>query len=220
MKNMKILILAGNGALVGASFYNDIIQTLHKTCNKIYDNEFPEIIVYNLPINLNYKGELDNTDFLEKKLLEFNLLNIDYLFVLCNSLSNIINTIIDNDKINYKFVNIIENTKYKINEKSILLCSNFTNHKKLYGNENIIYINDNEQIIVDEIIDNILKGNNVKTLFIKLLKMLDKHEINNIVLGCTELYFIKELFDSNKYNVFDSLTLYKDHLIYLINEEN
>lgn len=214
---MKILILAGNGALVGASFYNDIIQTLHKTCNKIYDNEFPEIILYNLPINLNYKGELDNTDFLEKKLLEFNLLNIDYLFVLCNSLSNIIESIIDNDNINYKFVNIIENTKNKINNKSILLCSNFTKNKKLYGNQNIVYINDDEQIVIDEIIDNILKGNNIKILFEKLTKFLSTYEENNIILGCTELYFIKELFDSNKYNVFDSLTLYKDYLINLIN---
>lgn len=214
---MKILILAGNGALVGASFYNDIIQTLHKTCNKIYDNEFPEIILYNLPINLNYKGELDNTDFLEKKLLEFNLLNIDYLFVLCNSLSNIIESIIDNDNINYKFVNIIENTKNKINNKSILLCSNFTKNKKLYGNQNIVYINDDEQIVIDEIIDNILKGNNIKILFEKLTNFLSIYEENNIILGCTELYFIKELFDSNKYNVFDSLTLYKDNLINLIN---
>lgn len=212
---MKILILSGNGALVGASFYQDVIKTLNQSHSFINDNEYPEIILYNLPLEMNSDGILKNYYLLEKKLLEFNNLNIDYLFVLCNSISSIVSNIINVHKLNYKFINIIDNTLNKINNlnNKILLCSDYSNSNKLYGN-NIIYLDNTKQQMIDVTIYNILKGNNVINSYNGLITYLNSFE--NIVLGCTELYFIKHLFDSNKFNVYDSLSLYKDTLVQLI----
>ena len=63
---MKILILSGNGALVGASFYQDVIKTLNQSYSFINDNEYPEIILYNLPLEMKNDGFLQNYHLLEK----------------------------------------------------------------------------------------------------------------------------------------------------------
>ena len=220
---MKILILTGNGALVGASFYNEVIKTLNKKHNKIYDKEFPEIVLYNLPLNVNNLRKLKPFDLkvLKNKLFEINNLNIDYLFVLCNSISQDIEDIINTNKFNFKFINIIKNTLAKTSNlnKEIIFCSEYTNNQKIYG-KNLNYLEKKEQNIINKIIDNILKGdNNIEELKL-ITKYLKENNIENIILGCTELYFIKNIFNSNEFNVYDSLTLYKDCLINIILNEN
>ena len=220
---MKILILTGNGALVGASFYNEVIKTLNKKHNKIYDKEFPEIVLYNLPLDVNNLGKLNLFDLkvLKNKLFEINNLNIDYLFVLCNSISQDIEDIINTNKFNFKFINIIKNTLAKTSNlnKEIIFCSEYTNNQKIYG-KNLNYLEKKEQNIINKIIDNILKGdNNIEELKL-ITKYLKENNIENIILGCTELYFIKNIFNSNEFNVYDSLTLYKDCLINIILNEN
>jgi len=209
---MKIGIITGAGALIGAKFYNDLIVSLNKK-GAINDHEYPEIILHQYPFNLNDKGYFDTNKTIKNinnSLKLMNDSNINTLVYLCNSITELIQ-----DK---NAINIIDETTKKIdyiykNEKIKIIASEYTIKNRLYANRimenDVIESTQSEIDIYTDIINLILQGKNkeAKKIYKDLIKEYKKKNYK-VILGCTEFNIINK----NK-EVIDCVEVIKESLL-------
>lgn len=214
----KILILTGSGALVGSKFYNNLIKKINKDYSIVEDKDYPYVVLHNIPLNCNYKGEIEDKNELKKFINDIDVSSFDNIYFLCNSLTKDLENILENKK----FINIIKISEKKLkNKQSILFGSNTTFSKELYRKTNYYKHTKYIQNVMDDIIHLSLKNEKdskklIKEKLLILKTYFDVLGINNVILSCTDLYIIKKqikkVFGEN-YKIYCSASLYLKEVI-------
>ena len=217
---MKIGVIGGLGPLATVKFMEMINNKLINIDKEI------ELVVINNPTTPDRTSYiLDNTKEnpinsildMVKKLENFN---VDLLVMPCNTASYFYKEIINNT--NILFINIVEETVKFLKNNNIhkvgLLATEGTIksgiYKELLDNYNIELIipKDEEQKIISSIIYDGIKRNKKIDLndFNKVINHLKKLGSEKIILGCTELSALKEIYHINNNNLIDAMEILAD----------
>lgn len=156
-----------------------VISFLHQAIKCHYNHEYYLLIdKENFPYGNKTDQELKN--ILIAQLEKISQLNIDYLFICCNTMSRIFNQL--QIKTDFKVRTILDiNLKY-LNQDNYLLATSSV--KSFYP----------KRVIDGENLASFIEKNNIINI-IKFIKKIN----NNIILSCTHYHLIKPLLDY--YNV-------------------
>ena len=220
---MKIGIIGGLGPLATVKF----MEMLN---NKLIDiNKEIELVVINDPTTPDRTSYiLDNTkDNPVNSILEMvkklEIFDCNLLVMPCNTASYFYKEIINNT--NILFINIVEETVKYLNNNNIhkvgLLATEGTIksgiYKELLDNYNIELIipNDNEQKIISSIIyDGIKSGKDINLNdFYSVINHLKDLGSKKIILGCTELSALKEIYKLKDDILIDAMEILADSTI-------
>lgn len=214
--NKKIIgILGGMGPESTAMFYQSVIQQCQKQYGAQYDEDYPEIFIYNLPIPDVVEGIKNPSKILPpliKGVKKLELIGVDLIVIPCNTVQYFYDNI--KNSISVPLLNIVEETAKKIRSKNYkkvgLLATITTIENKIYerilnkfGIETIV---PEEQNRVTKIILNILAGKKLESDKLELKKIIKKMEQNGaeaIILGCTDIPALLTQKDVN-IDLFDS----------------
>jgi len=194
-------IIGGMGPESTAEFYVEVIKECQIQQNAKNDEDYPEIFIYNLPIPQivdDVKDYEKTINMLIKATNKFELLNVDFMVMPCNTIHYFYDDLIS--KVKSPFLSLIESSVNKVKElkmKKVGLLATPTTikqkiYKKVFDNDNLELIEpDEEEInILVEVIDNILAGKKLEEDKNKLLKIINKmvsQGAEAIILGCTDL---------------------------------
>lgn len=220
---MKIGIIGGLGPLATVKFMEMLNNRL------ININKEIELVVINDPTTPDRTSYiLDNTkdnpvNSILKMVKKLEIFDCDLLVMPCNTASYFYKEIINNT--NILFINIVEETVKYLNNNNIhkvgLLATEGTIksgiYKELLDNYNIELIipNDNEQQIISSIIyDGIKSGNEINLNdFYSVINHLKNLGSEKIILGCTELSALKEIYKLKDEILVDAMEILADSTI-------
>ena len=213
-------VLGGMGPEATVTFYRDLILLCQEKFNSKYDDDYPNIIIYNLPVpdvveGINKPKRVLET--LEVGLKTLENAGADFIVMPCNTINYFYEDM--KNMIKIPLYNIIEETtkevKYKSLKKIGILATKTTIKTKLYDkmfkkyNLNIIRPSKRELKILNEVILNIMEGKfykKDKKSIIKIIRKMQYQGAEGIILGCTELPLIIKQKDVN-IKVFDTITI-------------
>ena len=219
---MKIGIIGGLGPLATAKFMEMLDE-------RIDNSKETEMVVINDPTTPDRTSYiLDNTkDNPVYKILEMvkklELFNVDLLVMPCNTASYFYKEIENNT--NILFINIVEETVKYLNSNNIkkvgLLATEGTIKSNIYKylldkyNIELITPNIEEQKIISDIIyDGIKSGKDINLdNFYEIINSLKELGSEKIILGCTELSALKELYKINNDILIDAMEILADSTI-------
>ncbi len=199
MRKKIIGVLGGMGPESTAIFYHELIIQCQKQYGAKYDEDYPEIFIYNLPIPDVVEG-LKTPEKTLKVLVrgakKVESIGVGFLVIPCNTAHYFFDGI--KKEISIPFLSIIEETAKKIKSKKYkkvgLLATETTINSKIYDkiftDYGIGIIVPKEQDKVTKIILNILAGKKLekdKQDLKKIIEMLKNKGAEAIVLGCTDL---------------------------------
>jgi aspartate racemase len=182
-----------------AELYFRLIKTFQKDFGCFNDSDFPEIIIYNLPIP-DVVSSSDNSKAVEDSLYygikKLKATGVDFIAIPCNTVSIFINSL--RKKSGMKIISLVEETIKEIEyfgfKKIGLVSTENTINKKLFNKNpekiEIISPNELEKKELTRMIINILKGEknpNDKKILKKIIKKLLRQGAERVILGCTEL---------------------------------
>lgn len=214
-KYKTIGILGGMGPEASAHIYLRIIQFFQKDYGALYDSDFPEIILVNLPIPDVVEDPNEENKVREmlvdavKKLERFGA---DFIAIPCNTVTYYFSEM--KNAVSIPIINIIKETRNVVLKKGIkkvgLLGTEMTIKSNIYANAlkniQILTLKEAEQKETTKIIMNILAGKKSDkdreklTQFVQKLKKLGAEKV---ILGCTEL----PLAIKNNKDVLDTLEI-------------
>ena len=220
---MKIGIIGGLGPLATVKF----MEMLNNRLINI-DKEIELVVINDPPTPDRTSYILDNTkDHPVNSILEMvkklEIFDCNLLVMPCNTASYFYKEIINNT--NSLFINIVEETVKYLNNNNIhkvgLLATEGTIksgiYKELLDNYNIELIipNDNEQQIISSIIyDGIKSGNEINLNdFYSVINHLKYLGSEKIILGCTELSALKEIYKLKDEILVDAMEILADSTI-------
>lgn len=192
----KIGIISNARLPVGIILHKILIEIYQKTKE---DKDFPYILHFSYPFSEN----ISKIGFQSKKILSQELQNIfislkkhkpDIICMTCHTLHFFIKK---NPK---NFLDLIKITETILkNKKTLILCSSTSRESKIHAKTcNAIYLEKENQTIIDEIIKEILSGKITRgqiSLIAKILKKeLSKKPFHKILLGSTELSLLHKKF--------------------------
>ena len=208
-------ILGGMGPEATADLYLRIIRLFQKEYAAVYDSDFPEIIILNLPIpdvveNSNEQAEVK--EMLVKGLRKLEKAGADFVAIPCNTVTYYIKEM--QSAVSIPIINILQETANAIMKSGIrkvgLLGTETTIKSKIYDNVlkdfQILTLGKPEQIETTKIIMNILAGKKNLEDKKKLLDFVQKLKYmgaEKVILGCTELPLLIKENDE----VFDTLEI-------------
>jgi len=198
-KYKTIGILGGMGPEATAELYFKIIKLFQKEYDAIYDSDFPEIIILNLPIpdvveNTNEQNNVK--DILIEGIKKLETAGAEFVAIPCNTVSYYIKEI--QPKVSIPIINILKETVNGVVNSGIkrigLLGTETTIKSKIYDNLlkefQIFKLEGKGQIETTKIIMNILSGKKTskdKKKLLKFIQDLKEKGAEKIILGCTEL---------------------------------
>ena len=212
---MKIGIIGGLGPLATAKF----MEMLNKKLSN-YDNEY-EIVVIDDPTTPDRTSYiLDNSqenpiNSILEMLKKLELFNCDLIVMPCNTASYFYKEITSNT--NILFINIVEETVKYLNSLNIkkvgLLATEGKIKRKIYeellneyGIELVLPNNKNQNIISSIIYDGIKSGKHIDLQnFYAIINNLKQQKCEKIILGCTELSALKEIYNIKKPILIDAM---------------
>lgn len=201
-KEMKTIgILGGMGPESSVSFFMEVIKECQKQYNAKYDEDYPKIIMYNVPIpdiveNINNLKETikivgENLQQLEKD-------KVDFIVIPCNTINIIYNEMCRAVKI--PVLSIIKETINKAKELKLSKVGiigtkatiNFGLYQKELDKNKISYIlpEKEEMNILTKIIINIMAGKKTKEDLKKIKKIIQTMKNKGaeaVIIGCTDL---------------------------------
>ncbi|MFH1589600.1 MAG: amino acid racemase [archaeon] len=207
MKNKykTIGILGGMGPEATAELYSRIIKIFQKKYGAVYDNDFPEIIILNLPlpdIVKKVNNNVEKTLIYGAKKLESS--GVDFIAIPCNTVTPYIKILKEN--VSVPIINIVEETAKEVKNSNLkkigLLATETTINDKIYSAylPKLITLDEKNQKITTKLIMNILSGDKSgKKMILKLIKKLKEKGAEKVILGCTELPLIyngEDIFDT------------------------
>ena len=216
---MRIGIIGGLGPLATVKF----MEMLNK---RIDNNKEIELVVINDPTTPDRTSYiLDNTkdnpiNSILKMVKKLENFKCDLLVMPCNTASYFYKEIINNT--NILFINIVEETVKYLKNNNInkvgLLATEGTIKSGIYKelldiyNIELIIPNINEQKIISSIIYDGIKSNNKIDLneFNKVINHLKEQGSEKIILGCTELSALKEIYHIKDNNLIDAMEILAD----------
>lgn len=200
LRKRKIGVLGGAGPEATALFYQRMIQYCQKHQGTKHDEDYPEILIYNLPIPqlVENIAEKETFEMLERGLLTLYNDGVDFVAIPCNTIQFFLDRM--RQIIPIPIIGIIEETAKVISLKGDkcvgILATNSTINNKLYEKEfdkisvaTITPIID-DQNALNRIILNILAGRKLKQdkmMLKNIIKKLKNKGAKTIILGCTEL---------------------------------
>ena len=134
----KIGVLGGMGPESTADFYKKIIEISQNKYSAVQDTDYPEMIIYSLPlVGFDETGIVDREAVLKQLVLGIKLLNkagADFIIMPCNTVHYFIEKLRKISKV--PILSIIEETAKKIKSDNIssvaLLASETTYKLKIY----------------------------------------------------------------------------------------
>ncbi|HLD57761.1 MAG TPA: amino acid racemase [archaeon] len=191
----RIGILGGMGPESTALFYQKIIEQCQKLYGAKYDQDYPKIFIYSLPLPDPVRGIRDGTlRVLTNGLKKLESFGADFIAIPCNTINCFLPEM--RKCIQIPIVGIIEETIGKIEseryKKVGLLATIPTIENNLYKSDKIKIITPlkRDQKTVNKVICNILAGKKLdedKKLVGRIIRNLLDRGAEAIVLGCTDL---------------------------------
>ncbi len=188
-------ILGGMGPESTALFYQKIIEQCQKLYRAKYDQDYPEMFIYSLPLPDPVRGIKNGTlPVLIDGLRKLESFGSDFIAIPCNTINCFLPEM--RKCIPIPIIGIIEEALGKIElerSKSVgLLATTPTIENSLYKSNKIKIIapQKNDQKIVNKVICNILAGKKLdkdKKVLGKIVGSLINEGAEAIVLGCTDL---------------------------------
>jgi aspartate racemase len=204
MKNNSIAIIGGMGPQASAYMYKLLIDMAQKEFAALNNDDFPEIILYSLPVPdfiSNKKNKQIALGMLKECVKRFNNIDVSTLAIACNTAHVLLPEL---EKISkQKFISMIDEVAKQVKQSKTerigILGTPSTINSRLYQIalskykiESIIP-NKKQQTLLDKIIRNVL-ANKIQQVDLKqLISIADSLRFkgaNGIVLGCTELPLI------------------------------
>ncbi len=200
MNKKAIGVLGGMGPEASAYMYSMLIRLSIEKFGAINNDNFPEIILYSIPVPDFISSEEEKEKALSmliERTKDLNKLNISNLAIACNTAHLLLHKLQSVSKI--PFVSMIDEVVLEVKKNNIkkigLLGTPVTIKSNMYQNafqkEGIqVLVPDKSDIkILESIIRNIIKGKivNQGQRCKKIADALFKNGAESIVLGCTEL---------------------------------
>ncbi len=217
MSVKKIGIIGGMGPRATISFYAKIIEIFQRRFNARYDSDYPEMVIYNLPIP-DVVEKVENKEITKDMLCSaarnLELLGVEFIAIPCNT-AHIFYDLLKKS-VSIPVLNLIGETAKKVKlygfRKAGLLATEITYSHKLYERwcerygMKIITPDVNGRKEITEVIMNIMSGKERKRsreVARRVMETLIRSGAECIILGCTELPLIirkkdvdVELFDT------------------------
>ncbi|MFA7191849.1 MAG: amino acid racemase [Candidatus Paceibacterota bacterium] len=198
----KIGILGGAGPAATANFFNDIVTISQTKYGAEQDTEFPEVILYNMPME-----GFNETGFADPESVKGQLISgvqkleswgADFIALPCNTIHHFTKEMRDSIKI--PIISIIESTVDSVKKNEIksvgILSSRSTRELSLYKNAlenegiNVFEADENEQQHLDNIVLKVMSGTQGEKEMKEMNAMVDRMSelgVQGVILGCTEL---------------------------------
>ena len=209
-------IIGGLGPETTAHFYMEVVFS----CSKI-SGVRPQILISNVAVPLKIEKEIITEAKNEKNILPFLIRaakqlekgGADFIVIPCNTVHIFIKEI--RKAVNIPVLSIIEETSNFLKKEKIkevgLLATTVTIKNKLFD-ENLkrngikIRIPDNSsQSMMGNIIHHLVKGENNTEDRKEFLRIIDKLNIDNVILACTDLQLFNVTID--KKNIMDTMDI-------------
>ena len=200
MKRYKTIgILGGMGPEATAELYLRIIRIFQQECQAKYDNDFPEIVILNLPLPdvvENPKEERVVERMLVAGVKKLETAGAEFVAIPCNTVTYFLSAM--QEAVSIPILSILEETVKEVQKLGIgkvgIVGTEMTISKNIYGKvlENVKLITPSvaEQKAITGIIMNILAGNKCRDdqqRLEKITKDLKSQGAEKVILGCTEL---------------------------------
>lgn len=227
---MKIGIIGGLGPLATVKF----MEMLNKRLINI--NKEVEIVVINDPTTPDRTSYiLDNTkenpiNSILSMVKKLELFDVNLLVMPCNTASYFYKEIESNT--NILFINIVEETVKYLKDNNInkvgLMATKGTIKSEIYKsllakyNINLVIPSDNDQEIVSSIIYDGIKSNQKIDLnnFYNVINNLKANGSEKVILGCTELSALKEIYNIKDDYLVDAMDILADSTINYIQKNS
>ena len=196
MKKKKIGVLGGMGPASTVLFYDALIGECRRQYGAMYDSDFPEIIIYNVPLQNIFRPDFPDSGAFETLLHAaqgLQSLNADFLVMPCNTAHQYYNQL--SQKLKIPILNMIREVYEFVCLKKYrrvgLLATSTTVERKLYQRflqHDLLLPPCQEQ--VTDVVDHILVGKKTqsdKEFLKETVSELRKRGAEAIILGCTEL---------------------------------
>ncbi len=189
MEPKSIGIIGGAGPFAGLALLEKIFSlstTLYGCCK---DRDFPKVILLSFPFSEMLASDIDTMQLkreLKECISQLRNNGAPILAIACNTL----HLFLDDEEDLSDLVHLPKVLREKIPENStpLVLCTSTSRksqlHKKFFP---CSYPDLSTQILVDRLIDNVLRGADRSFLLRDLEKIIEEQEAQTIVLGCTEL---------------------------------
>jgi len=216
-------ILAGMGPYSTAPFINNVLNACRKLYGAKSDIDFPHLIIYSLPTP--YHPEDNSTDTEIVKCLEMGINSLikvgaKIIAVPCNSVHRFYDEMKKISSV--PVLNIIDETVSKVQSNKAPVCILATRstieaelyQSKLKSQQKEIFWNEELQKYVDSLIASLKAvGLNEVTLNIwkNIENILRKNNVNEIIIGCTDLFFCAE--QSRTLKFYDSSVFLAEKLV-------
>jgi len=225
MIKKTIGVLGGMGPESTAIFYKQLIKECQKQYGAKYDKDFPEIIIYNLPIP-DPVSKIENSEktiqMMVQTINKLQSIGSEFVVMPCNTSHYFYDEV--KKRINLPFINMLSETSKKVEKAGIkkvgILATNSTIKYNLYNKEfskrNIELIVPEQQNKLNEVIYNILSGKKLQedeTILRRIIDDLLSKGVKAILIGCTD---IPVLLNKNNYPdvlFFDSIDILAESTI-------
>lgn len=192
-------ILAGMGPRSTAPFLDLVIDECQKRYGARNDNDFPKMMIYSLPTPF-YVDRPINHKVMKETIIEglqkLEKTGVDFIAMPCNFAHIYFEDL--EKSINVPLLNIVDETVKELptnSERTTLFSTSFTYEFGIYqkGIKNYKHefvFNNEWQVILNNLIKSIKENKddekNVETLK-KLIKEVEEEDVQNIIIGCTDL---------------------------------
>jgi aspartate racemase len=199
MKYKTIGILGGMGPEATAELYLQIVRIFQKEYGAKYDDDFPEIVIINLPIPdvvENPTAEEEVRKMLVDGVKKLEAAGSDFIAIPCNTVMYYLKEM--QDAVSIPILSILEETAKEVRKQEFskigVLGTEMTVSKNIYGdvlsNKELIYPTLEEQKKTTKVIMNILIGEKKtedKNFLLGVVEGLKLRGAEKVILGCTEL---------------------------------
>ncbi|HLC52282.1 MAG TPA: amino acid racemase [Candidatus Nanoarchaeia archaeon] len=194
MKYKTIGILGGMGPEASAKLYLEIIRIFQNKFGAKYDDDFPEIFIYNLPLpDVVENSSVRNIvkDRLIYGVRKLEKIGADFIVVPCNTVETYFNDL--RNSVDVPVISIVnEIFKSFGNLKLGLIATEKTIEQGIYSKRfyDVIIPNKEDQKITTRIIMNILSGkffDKDRERLVKIVNKMKKSGAAKVILGCTDL---------------------------------
>ncbi|PIN76081.1 hypothetical protein COV17_03220 [Candidatus Woesearchaeota archaeon CG10_big_fil_rev_8_21_14_0_10_36_11] len=198
-KYKNVGILGGMGPEATAELYLRIIQIFQTKYGAKYDNDFPEIVIINLPIPdvvENPEQEEKVKELLMDGVQRLVSLGVDFIAIPCNTVNYYLPEM--RMAVSVPIISIVEETVREVKKLGLdkvgLVGTEMTINTNIYGNllgDIVLIIPDStQQKKTTRIILRILSGDKKKEdrqVLMEITKTLKLEHARKVILGCTEL---------------------------------